>query len=116
MSRKGSGLKLLTSVLAGAAMLACSNAIAQEAALSLTIKDHRFSPAELHAPANTPITITVKNDDPTPEEFESKPLKVEKIVAGGETITVKVRPLDKGRYRFFGDYHEKTAEGYLIVE
>jgi len=109
-------LKLLTSILTSAVVFAGSHAVAQEAALSLTIKDHRFSPAELRAPANTPITITVKNDDPTPEEFESKPLKVEKIVAGGETVTVKVRPLDKGKYRFFGDYHEKTAEGYLVVE
>ena len=109
-------MKPITSVLAAVAALASAHAIAQEAALSVTIKDHRFSPAELRAPANTPLTITVKNDDPTPEEFESKPLKVEKIVAGGETVTVKVRPLDKGKYRFFGDYHEKTAEGYLVVE
>jgi len=109
-------LKLSTSVLAAVAALASSHAVAQEAALSVAIKDHRFSPAELRAPADTPITITVKNDDPTPEEFESKPLKVEKLVAGGGTITIKVRPLAKGKYRFFGDYHEKTAEGFLVVE
>jgi hypothetical protein len=91
-------------------------ALAEGASLSVEIKDHRFSPAELHAPANTPIVIEVKNADPTPEEFESKPLRIEKVVAGGASVTIKVRPLAPGKYRFFGDYHEKTAEGFLIVE
>lgn len=91
-------------------------ALAEGASLAVEIKDHRFSPAELHAPANTPITLEVKNADPTPEEFESKPLRVEKVVAGGASVTIQVRPLAPGKYRFFGDYHEKTAEGFLIVE
>jgi hypothetical protein len=109
-------VKLLTIVFIGAALVASGGAIAAEAALSVEIKDHRFSPAELRAPADTPIILTVTNADPTPEEFESKPLKVEKIIPGGAAATIRVRPLAKGRYRFFGDYHEATAEGYLIVE
>lgn len=109
-------MKLLTPIFFGAALLASGGAVAAEAALSVEIKDHRFAPAELHAPADTPIVITVKNADPTPEEFESKPLKVEKVIAGGGVATIRVRPLAKGRYRFFGDYHEATAEGFLIVE
>jgi len=91
-------------------------AFAAESALSVSIKDHRFSPAELHAPANTPLTLTVKNLDSTPEEFESKHLRVEKVIAGNGTATLKIRPLEPGKYRFFGDYHEDTAEGYLVVE
>ena len=56
----------------------------------MSIKDHRFSPAEIHAPANTAITLTVKNLDKTPEEFESKPLRVEKVIAGGDQTTVHI--------------------------
>ena len=96
--------------------LSAGAALAQQASLSLTIKDHRFSPSELRAPANTPITITVKNLDATPEEFESKHLRVEKVVAGNGAVTLRIRPLEPGRYRFFGDYHEDTAEGFLVVE
>jgi len=97
-------------------MLPLGAAFAQETSLSVAIQNHRFSPAELHAPANTPIALTVKNLDPTPEEFESKQLRVEKVVAGGASTTVRIRPLAPGKYRFFGDYHEDTAEGFLVVE
>jgi hypothetical protein len=43
-------------------------------------------------------------------------LRVEKVVAGGGTITVQIRPLGAGRYRFFDDYHEDTTEGFLTVQ
>jgi len=109
-------LKLLKTLLLAAALLASGGALAAEASLSIEIKDHRFSPAELHAPADTPIVLTVKNADPTPEEFESKTLKVEKVIPGGASGTIRLRPLAKGRYRFFGDFHEATAQGELIVE
>jgi Cupredoxin-like domain len=88
----------------------------QATVVKLTLKDHRFAPAEPHAPANKPITFVVTNLDPTPSEFESKTLRVEKVVAAGGTITLQVRPLSPGRYRFFDDYHEDTTEGFLVVE
>jgi plastocyanin len=94
-----------------------SQACADDAAkVSVTLKDHKFSPAELTAPAGKPITIEVTNLDSTPSEFESKTLRVEKIVAGGGKITVQVRPLAPGRYQFFDDYHEDTTQGFLVVK
>ncbi|CAN2534997.1 hypothetical+protein [Methylocapsa aurea] len=89
---------------------------ADETSLEISIKDHRFTPTELHAPADKPIIIVVKNLDATPEEFESKALKIEKVVAGAAEITVRVRPLKPGRYHFVGEYHEATAKGELVVE
>jgi Cupredoxin-like domain len=86
------------------------------ATVRLSLKDHRFQPAEARAPAGKPITIVICNFDPTPAEFESKTLRVEKVVAGGGTITVQSRPLAAGRYRFFDDYHEDTTEGFLNVQ
>ena len=83
--------------------------------VNISLKDHRFQPAEPHAPANKPITIIVKNLDPTPAEFESNMLRVEKVVTGGGTISLRIRPLAPGRYRFFDDFHQET-EGYLVVQ
>ncbi|MFI4995838.1 MAG: cupredoxin domain-containing protein [Hyphomicrobiales bacterium] len=92
-------------------------ASAQEATtVKLTIKDHKFQPAEPHAPAGKSITLQVTNLDTTPAEFESKTLRVEKVVAGNSTITIQVRALAAGRYRFFDDYHEDTTEGFLVVQ
>jgi Cupredoxin-like domain len=84
--------------------------------LTLTIKDHRFTPAELKVPANKRVTITVANDDPTPEEFESKVLKVEKTIPGKSKGVVRIGPLKAGRYPFVGEFHEDTAKGTLIAE
>ena len=99
------------SILAAGLALALSApmpaAVAQDAAkVNVTLKDHKFSPAEPTAPAGKPIAIEVVNLDSTPAEFESKALRVEKVIPGGGKITVQVRPLSPGRYRFFDDYHE----------
>jgi hypothetical protein len=106
-------LALAATLVLGAAPLAD----AQEATtLSVALKDHRFVPAELSASANKPVVIVVTNQDSTPSEFESKTLRVEKVVAGGAKISVQIRPLAPGRYRFFDDYHEDTTEGFLVVQ
>ena len=83
--------------------------------VNISMKDHRFQPAELHAPAGKAIVIVVKNLDSGPAEFESNTLRVEKVVTGGGTITLRIRPLEPGRYRFFDDFHPST-EGYLVVK
>ncbi|HEX5213774.1 MAG TPA: cupredoxin domain-containing protein [Pseudolabrys sp.] len=96
--------------------IAGSASRAQDAVtLNIAMKDHRFQPAELHAPAGKAIVIVVKNLDPAPAEFESNMLRVEKVVTGGGTITLRIRPLEPGRYRFFDDFHPET-EGYLVVK
>ncbi len=82
----------------------------------LTIKDHRFNPTEIKVPANKRVQITVVNDDPTPEEFESHEMKVEKVIPGKSKAVVRVGPLKPGRYPFFGEFHEATAKGTLIAE
>lgn len=84
--------------------------------VTVTIKDHRFTPSELRVPAGKPIVLHVRNEDPTAEEFESRPLKVEKVIAGGKTGTVRIRALEKGRYPFVGEFNEATATGVLVVE
>jgi plastocyanin domain-containing protein len=93
-----------------------ANLAAQEATYTLVIKDHGFQPAEIEIPAGQKIALIVKNDDPTPEEFESTELRREKVVPGGEQITVYIGPLKPGRYEFFGDFNPKTARGHIIAK
>jgi plastocyanin len=84
--------------------------------IRLTLKDHQFSPSEIHIPAGTPVTLVVRNEDSSPEEIDSSELKIEKIVAAGQEISLTLRPLDKGSYPFVGEFHEDTAKGTLVVE
>lgn len=89
---------------------------ANAADYTIVIKDHKFTPAELKVPAGEKHKLVVKNEDPTPEEFESHDLKREKIVAGNSEITVNIGPLKAGKYKYFGEFNEATAQGVIIAE
>lgn len=104
-------------LLIAALLLAPFAAIATEVpTFTLTITNHRYEPTTLRVPADTKIKITVVNKDSTPEEFESADFSREKIVMPNSSITVFVGPLKAGSYKFFGDFHQDTAQGVLIAE
>ena|SRR5579862_5519804 len=89
---------------------------AEPATISVTLKDHRFSPAEIHVAAGKPVVLRIANDDDAAEEFDSTALQVEKMIVGGHYATVRLRPLGAGRYPFMGEYHAETARGVVIAE
>ncbi len=97
-----------------ASLAIVSPALAEEFALS--IKDHRFEPAELQVPAGKELDLTVTNQDATAEEFESDDFDAEKVIAGGQSAVIRIEPLDAGRYEFYGEYHEDTAKGALVAK
>ena len=84
--------------------------------LTVTIKDHKFTPSEIRIPANKRLSIVVVNDDPTPEEFESLPMKIEKIIPGKSKAVIRFGPLKSGRYEFMGEFNQATAKGVMIAE
>jgi sulfur transfer protein SufE len=100
----------------GAFFALSATASAAEPEIRQVIKDHRFTPTEVKAPAGQKLRLVIENQDATPEEFESYALNREKIVPGGSKIVVFVGPLKPGRYEFFGEFNAKTARGWLVVE
>lgn len=108
-------LRLAALVLA-TALAAASGGRAQDAAeVAVAVKDRHFQPGQIHAPANRPLSIKVRNLDAAAIEFESVSLRVEKVVAPGSEGVVHVRPLAPGRYEFFDDFHQETR-GTLVVQ
>ena len=97
------------------AVLLASPVFADDAGIPLKLKNHRFTPAEIHVKANVPNLIVMDNEDATAEEFDSTSLKVEKVVAGNSSGNVRIRPLAPGRYPFMGEYHSDTAQGVVIA-
>ena len=92
------------------------SAMAEVKEYTLTLRNHKFVPAQLTIPANTKVKLLIVNEDATPEEFESHELNREKIVTGKGRITVYVGPLKPGKYPFFGEFHMDTAQGVLIAK
>lgn len=83
---------------------------------TLTIKDHRFTPAEIKVPAGKKVKLIIDNQDPTAEEFESHELNREKVIPGKTKGVVFIGPLSPGKYPFFGEFNTKTAQGVVIAE
>ena len=82
----------------------------------LRLADHRFQPADLTVPANTPIILTVHNEDDNFEEFHSDALGREKIIGPNKDGIINLGPLSPGVYEFMGEFHLQTAQGRIIVK
>ncbi|THD41941.1 MAG: cupredoxin domain-containing protein [Bradyrhizobium sp.] len=104
--------------LALAAALAFGGAASAEdlTTYSLTLKNHRFTPAEIHVPTGKAFLVSVKNLDDTADEFDMHAPAIEKVIAPGGEGTVRIRPLGPGRFPFTGEYHADTAQGVIVSE
>lgn len=114
-----SSAMLCTAVFVAGATGLVANASAGQAAeieVSIAIKDHKFQPASVIVPAGQAIKLTVQNLDDDVEEFESHPLKFEKLIGPHDQAIIRLQPLTKGEYKFFGEYHEDTAQGKVVAE
>ena len=106
----------LSQLLAGLVSLVMLTPALAADEVHISIKNHRFEPSVITIPADTKVKLIVKNEDATPEEFESYELHREKVVRGNSQITIYVGPLQPGTYPFFGEFNQQTAQGRLIVK
>ena len=81
----------------------------------LTVKDHKFQPAEFTIPSDTRIKLKVENQDGIPVEFESTDLSREVIVPGHGEVTIYVGPLNQGNYQFFNDFN-RDMQGVIVAK
>jgi len=91
-------------------------ALAADPEVALVIEKNRFQPEEVKVKAGVPFVLVVTNKDGAPEEFESKDLRLEKVIPAGKTVRIRVPALKAGAYRFVGEYHEATAKGRVLAE
>jgi plastocyanin len=110
--------QFITFLIATCIFFIASAALGAEDALyvDIYIKDHKFSPSVIELPQGRKIILTVHNQDLTIEEFESIELKREKIVLGNSETKIILAPLKPGEYKFFGDFHQDTAQGKIIIK
>jgi len=86
------------------------------ATYEITLKDHHFNPAEIHVPSGKAFFVSVKNLDDTADEFEMHNPAIEKLIPPGEEGKARIRPLGPGRFPFFGDFQQDTAQGAIVSE
>jgi plastocyanin len=81
----------------------------------LTFKpDGTFEPARLEVPAGR-FKIELSNESQEPVEFESIPLRKEKVLGPGVKSFVVITISRPGEYPFFDDFHQ-DVKGTLVVK
>ncbi|UVL43505.1 cupredoxin domain-containing protein [Pseudomonas sp. B21-040] len=89
---------------------------AQLPSIELSLRDGHFIPALLEVPAGQRFKIILKNIGEGPAEFESTPLRVEKVLSPGVTTFVVIHPLKPGSYPFFDDFNPQLPEGAILAK
>ncbi|MFC4277629.1 cupredoxin domain-containing protein [Achromobacter aloeverae] len=114
-------MKARRSLLASAALLlalasAGAPALADELpTFQLTFKaDGTFEPQRLEVPAGR-FKIELSNESKEPVEFESIPLRKEKVLGPGVKSFVVITISRPGEYPFFDDFHQ-DVKGTLVVK
>ena len=97
-------------------ILAAGTAYADQAPITLTLKDHHFTPAEITLPADSQVTLLVTNADTTPAEFESDDFNAEKVLVAGQQEKIEVGPFKPGTYEFHDEYNEDVSKSRIIVK
>jgi uncharacterized cupredoxin-like copper-binding protein len=107
-------LPLACLMLAGA--VAPITARAELPTYELILRDGHFTPAVLEVPAGQRFKIVLKNNGQGPAEFESTPLRVEKVLSPGVTTFVVIHPLSPGHYPFFDEFNPQLPEGGILAK
>jgi len=115
---RGRAARRVAGLIVSAGLLAVAPVFGADtpAEIALTIEQHRFQPEEVRVKAGAPFVLVIANKDATPEEFESKELRIEKVIPGGKTLRLRMPALKPGTYGFVGEFNEATARGRIVAE
>jgi hypothetical protein len=86
------------------------------ATYEITLKNHKFTPAEIHVPTGKPFIVLVTNANDGADEFEMLLPAVERPLQPGQQGKVRIRPLGLGRFPFFGESDPDEERGAFISE
>ncbi len=109
--RRLRGFVALAAFVAVGAVLADAPFVVQ-----IVARDGHFAPPNLEVPAGVRIKITISNEGKEPIEFESLPLKIEKVLAPGATSSVVINKLKPGQYPFWDEFHPDTSKGFIVAK
>jgi hypothetical protein len=86
-----------------------------DAIFQIHFSNGAIAPAVLEVPANARFKLELHNDGSTPIEFESIPLRKEKVLAPAASSFLVFKSMDVGEYPFFDDFHPEMPPARLIA-
>ncbi|WP_249383882.1 cupredoxin domain-containing protein [Chitinivorax sp. B] len=82
----------------------------------LIARNGKLEPSTLNVPAGQRFKIEIDNQNTGAIEFESLPLRQEKVLGPGAKSFVVIHPLKPGSYKYFDDYHQATSQGQIVAK
>lgn len=106
--------------LAGLALFATLHASSVRAddlaTYQIVLKDHKFTPSEIHVPTGKPFIIEVSNEGDAADEFEMIIPSIEKTLMPGQRARLRMRPLGVGIFSFVGESDPNDEKGSFVSE
>lgn len=81
----------------------------------VVLRNHRFFPPQIILPPQQEHVIDIANHDNRPEHVVMRQLAINEVIPPGGHATIRIPPLEVGRYDFFGQAHPNTAQGVVIL-
>ena len=97
------------------ALAAPQAARADDPTFVVTFENGKIEPLRIEVPAKTRIRLELVNKGDTPAEFESKPLRLEIVLATHSQSVLVIRTLDAGEYPFFDDFHPDAPQAVVVA-
>ncbi|HMN73908.1 MAG TPA: cupredoxin domain-containing protein [Rhodoblastus sp.] len=97
------------------ALSAAQAAHADDPTFQVTFENGKIEPLRIEVPARTRVRLELINKGDTPAEFESKPLRLEKVLAPHSQSVLVIRTLDPGEYPFFDDFHPDAPQAIVVA-
>lgn len=82
----------------------------------LIFNDGKVNKLRLEVPAQKRFKIVIHNQGKTPIEFESLPLRKEKVLGPKASSFVVINPLTPGEYAFYDEFHMATTKGVIVAK
>ena len=97
------------------ALAAPQVARADDPTFQVGFENGKIEPLRIEVPAKTRIRLELINKGDSPAEFESKPLRLEKVLAPHSQSVLVIRTLDPGEYPFFDDFHPDAPPAVVVA-
>ncbi|MBP6338239.1 MAG: cupredoxin domain-containing protein [Vitreoscilla sp.] len=88
----------------------------ETASFEIVARAGKLVPERLEVPAGVRLKLTLRNEGKAPVEFESKELRIEKVLGPNATAVVTVQSLKPGSYKLVDEFHEATSQMQLIAK
>ncbi len=89
---------------------------AEAASFKIVARDGKLLPETLEVPAGVRLKLTLRNEGKAAVEFESKELRVEKVLGPNASAVVTVQALKPGSYKLVDEFNEATSKMLVVAK